>query len=48
MDEQKPNQLFVYKRKRGENGERDEFEQIERVVLKDIPIFKQVCMKFHF
>lgn len=47
MNEQKTNQLFIFKRTRtGE--ERDKFIQSNRVVLKDIPIFSQVCMNFHF
>ena len=47
MNEQKTNQLFIFKRTRtGE--ERDRFIQSNRVVLKDIPIFSQVCMNFHF
>ena len=49
MNEQKTNQLFIFKRKKGagKNG-RDSFEQIHRVVLKEIPEFTQVCMQYHF
>ena len=48
MNEQKTNQLFIFKKERGQNGEIDKYVQCNRVVLKDIPFFKQVCMKFHF
>lgn len=49
MDEQKQNQLFIFKKKISYNpNDYDSFELYKRVVLKDIEIFKKVCMKFHF
>ena len=49
MDEQKQNQLFIYKKKRATNMfEYDEFVLYKRIVVKDLPIFKQVSMQFHF
>ena len=49
MDEQKQNQLFIYKKKKSTNlFEYDEFVLHKRIVVKDIPIFKQVSMQFHF
>lgn len=47
MNEQKTNQLFIYKRYPSNSGV-DKFEFVNRVLLKDIEFFKQVCMKFHF
>jgi hypothetical protein len=44
MNEQKPNQLFVYRRQA--DGGYGNF--IHRVVVKDIEHFKQVSMNFHF
>lgn len=39
-NEQKTNQLFVYKRTHNNNpDERDKFEFLNRIVIKDIPIF---------
>lgn len=37
----------MYKRVHNEEGD-DNFEFLNRIVLKDIPIFTQVCMNFHF
>ena len=49
MNEQKTNQLFIYRRRRFNNPAlRDDFEYQTRVVIRDIPIFKQVSMCFHF
>ena len=47
MNEQFTNQLFVYKRTPSNSGI-DNFEHVKRVVIKDIDIFRQVCMKYHF
>jgi len=47
MNEQKTNQLFVFKRVKS-NGEIDKFELAKRVVVKDMPIFTKVCMNYHF
>lgn len=48
MNEQKTNQLFILKRQRNQNGERDTFVQYKRVLLKDLAEFRQVSMNFHF
>ena len=48
MNEQKTNQLFVFKKTPGIDGGHPEFVLHKRVVLKDLEIFKQVCMNFHF
>lgn len=48
MNEQKTNQLFIFKREKNPNGGNDKFTQVNRVVLKDIEFFKQVCMNFNF
>ena len=48
MNEQKTNQLFIFRRQKNALGGQNKFEQIHRVVLKDIEMFKQVCMKYHF
>lgn len=44
MNEQKTNQLFIFKKIQGSN----KFEQLKRVVVRDMPIFTKVCMNFHF
>lgn len=48
MNEQKTNQLFIFKRDKNPNGGIDKYTQVNRVVLREIEFFKQVCMKFHF
>jgi len=46
---QKCNQLFVFERnKPEEEHKRDNFKFLQRVVLKDIPGFTNVCMRFYF
>jgi hypothetical protein len=47
MQEQKLNQIFVFK-KRYNGEERDSFEPYTRIVIKDMPIFKQSSLQFHF
>jgi hypothetical protein len=47
MNEQFTNQLFIYKREKSNSGV-DRFEFKERVLIKEMEIFTQVCMKFHF
>ena len=47
MNEQKTNQLFIFKRVKS-NGEIDKFEQINRIVVKEMDIFEKVCMNYHF
>lgn len=49
MNEQSQNQLFVFKRKRGENPrEYDQFELHKRVRVKEMDIFKKVTMQYMF
>jgi hypothetical protein len=48
MNEQKTNQLFIFKKEKGQNGAIEKYNQVNKVVLKEIEFFKQVCMKFHF
>ena len=49
MDEQKQNQLFVFKKiKAPDIFSYDDFVLHKRIVVKDIPIFKQVSMQYHF
>lgn len=48
-NEQKQNQLFIFKRVRAKNEfSYDKWEQTHRIVVKDIPFFNKVCMQFHF
>ena len=48
-NEQKQNQLFIFKRvKSNSDFSYDQFEQIQRIVVKDIPFFDKVCMQYHF
>ena len=47
MNEQKTNQLFIFKRVKS-NGEMDKFEQINKIVVKEMEIFTKVCMNYHF
>ena len=49
MDQQKPNQLFIFKRIRDTNTtEPDKFVQIKRIVIKDMPEFDSISMQFVF
>lgn len=48
MNEQKTNQLFVFKRIRSHASDYDKFELAKRVVVKEMPIFTKVCMNYHF
>lgn len=49
MDEQKQNQLFVFiKKKAKESLEQDEFILHKRIIVKELEIFNEVCMQFHF
>ena len=49
MNEQKQNQLFVFKKIKAKSIlEYDEFVLHKRVVVKDIPIFERVAMEYHF
>ena len=45
MNEQKPNQLFIFKREQDLNtGGRDIFKLIKRIVIKDNPLYSKICM----
>jgi len=49
MNEQKPNQLFIYKRVRNLDPTKiDLFEKIHRIVIREIPMFNKISMQFHF
>ena len=49
MNEQQTNQLFIFKRvKSGSPNKKDKFILHKRIILREIEIFKKVCMKFHF
>ena len=49
MNEQKQNQLFIFKRKPAiTDFDYDDYEQYKRIVIKDIPIFKKVVMQYYF
>ena len=47
MHEQKLNQIYVFKKK--DNGlVRSTFEPYTRIIIKDMPVFKQASLQFHF
>lgn len=49
MNEQKQNQLFIMKRTKAiDYEEYDSFSLHKRIVLKDIPYFHKVSMKYYF
>ena len=49
MNEQKPNQLFIFRRVRDLNTDAmDQFELTKRIVIKDNPQFNKICMQFCF
>lgn len=49
MNEQKPNQLFIFKRVANlDPSKMDKFELIKRIVIKDMPIFNKISMQFYF
>jgi len=49
MDEQKANQLFIFKRTKNKNkNEDDVFILLKRVVIKDNPQLNKISMQFHF
>jgi hypothetical protein len=49
MNEQKPNQLFIFKRVRNLDPSKiDKFELIKRIVIREIPMFNKISMQFHF
>ena len=49
MSEQKQNQLFIFKRERTDDFDGyDNFALHKRIVIKDIPYFNKVSMKYYF
>ena len=49
MKQQKPNQLFIFKRRPAQGGEtKDQFVQEFRLRVKDIAIFNKVSVQFYF
>jgi hypothetical protein len=49
MNEQKPNQLFIFKRvKNYDPTKMDKFELIKRIVIREIPMFNKISMQFYF
>jgi hypothetical protein len=49
MKEQKPNQLFLFKRiKNADPTKMDKFVQYKRIRLRDIPEIGKVSMQFYF
>ena len=49
MKQQKANQLFIFQKKRSIGKDaKPEFEQVKRIIIKDMPIFDKVCMQFYF
>jgi len=49
MNEQKQNELFILKKDYADSiFGYDSFVLHKRIVVKDIPLFKQVSMQFHF
>ena len=49
MNEQKPNQLFIFQRIRNQNtDDHDIFKLLKRIIIKDIPEFNKISMQFCF
>jgi hypothetical protein len=49
MDEQKQNQLFIFKKVQADSiFGYDSFVLLKKVILKDISLFKKVSMEFFF
>jgi hypothetical protein len=49
MNEQKPNQLFIFKRvKNLDPSKMDNLELIKRIVIREIPMFNKISMQFYF
>jgi len=49
MKQQKPNQLFIFKRRPKQEGEtKDQFELLVNIQVKEIEIFNKVSMQFYF
>lgn len=49
MNEQKPNQLFIFKRiKNLDPMKMDKFELVKRIVIREIPMFNKISMQFYF
>ena len=48
MNKQSHHQLFIFKRVKGSIGEPDKFSQKHKILVTQIPFFKNVCMEFFF
>jgi hypothetical protein len=49
MDEQKQNQLFIFKKKLNAlPKDPEKFTLYKKIVVKDMPMFEKVCMQFFF
>jgi hypothetical protein len=49
MNEQKPNQLFIFKRTKNlDPSKMDSFQLIKRIVIREIPMFNKISMQFIF
>jgi hypothetical protein len=49
MNEQKPNQLFIFRRvKNFDPTKMDNFELIKRIVIREMPMFNKISMQFYF
>ena len=49
MKEQKPNQLFLFKRQKSPDpNQRDSFVQFKKVILRDYAQFDKIAMQFYF
>jgi hypothetical protein len=51
MDENKPNQIFIFKRKKNLNASEDamdQFEALKKIIIKDNPAFEKISMQFKF
>ena len=40
--------MFIFKRKAAVDGGKDTFDQVYRVVIRDIEIFKKNSLSYHF
>ena len=51
MDENKPNQIFIFKRKKNLNAAEDsmdQFEALKKIKIMDNPAFEKISMQFKF
>ena len=51
MGEQKPNQIFIFKRTKNLNATSDvsdKFDLLKNIIIKDNPELEKICMQFYF